>query len=222
MRGVRALRRSNTHNLRRISMINLSQSKSTTDRISTMKHLTGWICKNYGYKDPLTHLKLQKLFFYCYGALLSQNLEQTVGADLVFEPWDHGPVNRELYNHFRYKGANPLQPQDYPEAVEFPNEVEYLLQNTLDIYGAMSAWSLRQQTHTEKPWVKAYDQKETQIDPENLKIFFQEKFASGTVEAPEYLFGLSSFQIDGIPIQTYGNLQQLASEVRRVFSELKN
>ena len=85
----------------------------------------------------------------------------------------------------------------------------------------MSAWSLRNQTHAETPWRTAYAKKENSIDPVELKVFFQKKFATGSVVAPEYLFGLSSFTIDGIPVQSYSSLHSLATAVSRVFSDFK-
>lgn len=190
-------------------------------KVSTMKQLCGWICHNYQYKEPLTHLKLQKLFFYCYGALLAENLEDQIGEQLTFEPWDHGPVNSELYQFFRHKGSNPISSADFPVAGNYSKKIVNVLTDTITIYGVMSAWSLRNQTHAEAPWKTAYDQKAGEIDPVELKNFFRKKFADGNITAPEYLFGLSSFAIDGIPVKNYSSLNNLATAVNQVFSDFK-
>lgn len=202
-------------------MINNAFLDSKEGRMNTMKQLCGWICYNYKYKDPLTHLKLQKLFFYCYGALLAKNLEIQIGDQLTFEPWEHGPVNSELYQYFRHKGANPISPSDFPMPGNYSQEVTNTLTDTITIYGAMSAWALRNQTHTETPWKTAYEKKASEIDSTELKIFFKKKFATGNIAAPEYLFGLSSFTIDGIPVKNYLNLHSLATAVNQVFSDFK-
>lgn len=190
-------------------------------RVNTMKQLCGWICHNYKYKDPLTHLKLQKLFFYCYGALLAENLENQVGEQLTFEPWEHGPVNSELYQYFRHKGSNPIGPNDFPTPGNYSNEITSVLTDAITVYGAMSAWSLRNQTHAEAPWKNAYDRKASEIDSNELKSFFTKKFSKGSIAAPEYLFGLSSFAIDGIPVKNFASLNSLATAVNKVFSDFK-
>jgi uncharacterized phage-associated protein len=132
--------------------------------MDNIQSLSGWICKNYQYKDSLTHLKLQKLFFYCYGALQSNDLEKEIGSDVIFEPWHHGPVNRNLYQIFKNKKSNPITFEDCNVTAEFDDKVSKVLMDTLIIYGAMSAWSLREQTHTEKPWKIAYEKQLSEID----------------------------------------------------------
>lgn len=203
-------------------MINDMLNNPTDGKTKTMMNLSGWICHNYKYKSPLTHLKLQKLFFYCYGALLAANLEDQVGEEIIFEPWEHGPVNNELYKFFRSKGSEPIEKKDFPEAGVYSKKVVNTLTDALTVYGVMSAWSLRNQTHAEEPWKTAYGKKEDKIDPENLKRFFKIKFSSGSVAAPEYLFSPSSFKIDGIPVQNYPDLNSLAKAVNSVFSDFKS
>jgi uncharacterized phage-associated protein len=180
-------------------------------------NLAGWICTHYPYKDALTHLKLQKLLFYCYGALLAHDLEEQVGAQIVFEPWEHGPVNRDLYRAFRNQGSAPILPKDCPTPGVYSKSAERVMKDALTVYGVLSAWSLREQTHLEDPWKIAYENKSSEIDPEALKAYFKQKFARGSVSAPEYLFGLSSFKIDDIPVQDYPNLHALAKAAARVF-----
>ena len=175
-----------------------------------VKELCGWIFNQYPYKEPLTHLKLQKLFFYCYGALLSEDLEFEIAPELTFEPWEHGPVNRDLYRLLRSKGSSAIVASDCSEVGYYSSEASELLRNAITVYGAMSAWALRNQTHTEEPWKTAYENKESIIDPKGLKRFFKKKFEPGAVAAPEYLFGLNNFKVDGIPVQPYESLHSLA------------
>lgn len=187
----------------------------------SVKDLAGWICHNYKYQDPLTHLKLQKLVFYCYGALLASDFDREISMPIEFEPWNHGPVNRDLYNIFRHKKSFPIYESEYPANVCFSGNAEDALKVTLNIYGAMSAWSLRHQTHLEEPWISAHENKQDRMDFNSLRIFFKKKFNQGPVEAPNYLFGSSNFAIDGVPVQSYSSMQQLSEVVDRVFSDLK-
>lgn len=181
-----------------------------------MENFGGWISQNYPYKnDPITHLKIQKLCFYLYGALMARDLEFAISpAPIQFEAWDHGPVNCELYKQYRMYGGNPIEV--FPAAGKYvPGAVE-VLNEALIIYGALDAWALRQQSHLEQPWKDAYQQGKGQIPSAKMKVYFKKKFSKGSVAAPEYLFGLGSFRIDGIPVQPYKSLTALAEAVKRM------
>lgn len=187
--------------------------------MTTVMSLAGWIGHNYNYKDPITHLKLQKLVFYCYGAILSKDLENEIGSPIIFEPWEHGPVNRILYREFRDAGPSPIS--TFPEPGKYSEDASEVLESAITIYGALDAWPLRQQSHLESIWKESYDRKELRIDPQSMKHHFKKKFAKGQTQAPEYVFGLSSFRIDGIPMQSYDDLSSLAKAVQRVYSGIK-
>lgn len=185
--------------------------------MTAVKALAGWINQNYTYPEPLTHLKIQKLLFYCYGALLASDMEAAIGPNISFEAWEHGPVNRELYRLFCQYGANPIP--EFPKAGTYSAAVENTMRDSLKVYGCLDAWALRQQTHTESPWIKAYKERVTYIDQGELKKFFKTKYSYGSVQAPEYVFGMGSFRIDNIPVGSYKNLGSLAETVERVFKE---
>lgn len=93
--------------------------------------------------DRLTHLKLQKLVFYAYGACLAFNEEKEVGADITFEAWEHGPVCRPIWASYRQFGSNPLPPFSVKGQPYSPS-VEEVLAEVVDVYGLLSAWQLRQ------------------------------------------------------------------------------
>ena len=183
-----------------------------------MRNLAAWIFKNYPYSDAVTPLKFQKLFFYCYGALLAFDLEHEIGSEIKFEPWEHGPVNDDLYQLLKSKGSSPIGASDFGNRPvrEYSAQASKVLRNTLKIYGAMGAWSIRNQTHREQPWRFAFDNQHQTIDPVGLKKYFKAKWSTGSVTAPEFIFGLSSFRIDGIPVQNYSSLDELAKAVDRV------
>jgi len=179
-------------------------------------NLAGWIRGRYPYAilDPLTHLKLQKLAFYCYGAALAFERDGSIGR-VDFEPWDHGPVNPKVFRELRdYKG-NPLPPVSGP-GVSYDPPTEALLSDVLRVYGVLDAWKLRQQSHLEAPWIDAY-RREAQVIPlEEIREHFVRKFRSGRVQTPEYLFDLGSFGLDGIPVRSaHASLQELARFVGR-------
>ena len=51
----------------------------------------------------LINLKLQKLLYYVQA--WSYGINKKPMFDGEFEAWIHGPVNREIYNRFKYSGA---------------------------------------------------------------------------------------------------------------------
>ena len=59
-------------------------------------------------KLPLTHLKLQKLMFYGYGAALAFDCERALGGKIAFEAWEHGPVNREVWKEYKDHGSRSI------------------------------------------------------------------------------------------------------------------
>ena len=60
--------------------------------------LSEYIIKHYG---PMSHLKLQKLLFYCDAYHLAYFEQELVNDE--FEAWVHGPVCRKVYDSFKDK-----------------------------------------------------------------------------------------------------------------------
>lgn len=180
--------------------------------MKTALNLAHWVHQHYKHAEPLTHLKIQKLVFYVFGGALAFDRESDVGAEIEFEAWQHGPVNREIWQQFRSHGANPL-PLPPADRVRFPALTERPLLDVLTVYGRLSAWDLRQESHLETPWKDADAKKELVINKVILKGHFREKFAAASVGCPAHLFGKSSFSLDGIPVPTFGTLRQLALAV---------
>jgi uncharacterized phage-associated protein len=174
-----------------------------------------WIRKNHA--GALTHLKLQKLSFYCYGAALAFNRDDEVGNDISFQAWDHGPVNVELWREYKNYGATPI-PASLDFTPTYSRETENELIDILSIYSRLDAWSLRNQSHLEAPWQRAYDEKLPEIDKDELRKHFIKKFHA-PVRFPEYLLRASNFAIDGIPLCEYRDIRHLAESVRQAFGE---
>jgi uncharacterized phage-associated protein len=178
--------------------------------------LAQWILANVPYRrEGMTHLKLQKLAFYCYGAALAFDCDGDVGSDVTFEAWEHGPVCRDVWQTYKgFKGTViPWLAAD--AAPTYGAEATRRMRDALAVYGAMNAWSLRQESHLEAPWV-AHSKAADVIPTEELRQHFHRKFAAGTVQFPEYLLHGSSAQLDGIPVRGCGSLEELATIVERI------
>lgn len=178
--------------------------------------LTTWVLENYPYRDGITHLKLQKLLFYCYGIALAHDETDSLGELILFQPWEHGPVNREIWQQYRTFQASAI-PVREGRSVAYSPEAESLLRDTLIIYGLLDAWSLRQQSHLERPWAEAYQQRSALIPTESIREHFQKKFRRGPVQAPEYLLDTGTLRLDNIPVQGYSSFAALAQVLKNAF-----
>ena len=182
--------------------------------MSSAIQLSTWIRANLAYRrEALTHLKLQKLAFYCYGASLAYDVSSEL-EPLTFEAWAHGPVCREIWKEFRTYGGNPISWVDPNEAPKYSRDCAAVLGDVLAVYGILDAWSLRQESHLEKPWIESQRNQGT-ISTDVLRRHFEKKFRTGDVRAPKYLLATSSATLDDMVLKNHPSLETLAAAVRR-------
>lgn len=119
--------------------------------------LSDYILQNYG---PMSHLKLQKLLYYCDAYNLAYFGEPLI--DEQFEAWVHGPVCREVYNSLRDKSIlysdvafngdyNPSETVELTLTSDQQEVITHVLAN-------LSKWTgleLEAATHDEDPWREA-------------------------------------------------------------------
>ncbi|TXD48137.1 Panacea domain-containing protein [Polaribacter sp. IC063] len=122
--------------------------------------LAGYLLKYFG---PMSHLKLQKLLFYCQAYHLATFDESLFEED--FEAWVHGPVCRSVFDTL--KGKSVLHSDvtyseyDFDADKDFKDLVsssQFELVN--DVLNSLSGWSgaqLEKATHDEAPWNIARD-----------------------------------------------------------------
>jgi hypothetical protein len=89
----------------------------------------------------------------------------------------------------------------------------------LYIYGGLSAWKISHQSHLEEPWKIAFQIEGSRIDDLIIKESFKKKFFnnSNRVFAPEYVFDLSSFKLDGIPTVGYDSFDAVVEAAKRIY-----
>jgi uncharacterized phage-associated protein len=158
------------------------------------------------------HLKLQKLCFYAYGAALAFDLDHEIG-EVVFEPWKHGPVNREVWDAFKVHKAERIAPPAHATVLSVSPELTGVLSDALDVYGLMSSWSIRCESHLEEPWLRARAAARP-MEAAELRKHFKQKFAAGRVAMPSYLAGAASSALDGIPSARFASLRSMAEALR--------
>jgi uncharacterized phage-associated protein len=174
--------------------------------------LATWVLQHH--TSPLTHLALQKLVFYGYGAVLAFDQESAVGP-VQFEAWKHGPVNRRLWHLCRESGRDVIPVSALGAAPSFERSVECTLDDVLAVYGALDAWSLREQSHLEKPWREAYEpDRGVCLDTAVLNAHFKALLAGPRVTPPEYFLNAGTVTLDSVPQPVFESFHELAEAAR--------
>lgn len=118
--------------------------------------------------DYISNLKLQKLLYYAQGVSLAMLDAPLFDEDIL--NWEHGPVVRSVYNHFRENGADIIVPPADFDGSMFAPEQKEVMNEVYDVFGQFSAWKLRDMTHQEKPW--ASTNRNDVIPKELIKEYF--------------------------------------------------
>lgn len=108
--------------------------------------------------EQMTHKKMQKLLYFCYGIYLFRNNfdENNINTVLFsnnFEAWVHGPVIPEIYAIYKVYGVNDLSIEENVD--NFDERVMEALNETMQLYGNYSADELEYITHNQLPWKNA-------------------------------------------------------------------
>jgi uncharacterized phage-associated protein len=106
--------------------------------------------------EVITNLKMQKLLYYAEAWHLV-NFKCSLFKEEI-EAWQYGPVIREAYNHFKefnhtgieYLSTGLEEQQFNPDQLEFLTEF-------YDKFIVISAHSLVNSSHSEKPWMDTFD-----------------------------------------------------------------
>ena len=107
-------------------------------------------------KEPMDQKKLQKLCYYAYAwyLYLFNDIESGLRFRLFkndIEGWVHGPVSRELYRSFPFKGMQTLTPSKFYGHID-DEEVNEFLEDIYNVFGKYTGNELESMTHREKPW----------------------------------------------------------------------
>lgn len=145
-------------------------------------------------RSGLTQLKLQKLCFYAAGVAWGHGAGAEL-SELAFEAWRHGPVLREIYYP---AGAVPTARDVEPFSVETEGHVA----DAVTVYGLISPWGLREQSHLEQPWIDANALDRPGCPGKfghiEASAHFRTKFADGAVCLPEHMVDSGVFAVDGL------------------------
>ena len=106
--------------------------------------------------ENLSLLQLMKLLYYAEGCYLAlHNGEKLFDAPIV--AWEHGPAIEIVFNAYADPYVLPFSEQDREDGLSVSKEDQALLEQVFNVFGAYSAWALRDKSIAEVPWLEATD-----------------------------------------------------------------
>jgi len=113
----------------------------------TISELAKYILVSCAEKQ-ITPMKLQKLAYYVKAWTLVAGYPQIMDAQ--FEKWEHGPVNKELYNEYKAYRNRVIKEKVDPPTLHPDDQqiIDFILEN----YSDYTAFDLSAITHNEAPW----------------------------------------------------------------------
>jgi uncharacterized phage-associated protein len=133
-----------------------------------------------GAYELISHMKLQKLIYYCQGFHLAL-CDTPLYPDTIIA-WKHGPVCEHLYHILKAYGSSPIAPIVSDDPVDLTDHEKQLILFVYENYGQYSASKLRSMTHSETPWSKT--PLGQVIAQEELKQFFNSLIVVNHDEIP--------------------------------------
>ncbi len=119
--------------------------------------LSDYILLNYG---AMSHLKLQKLLFYCDAYHLAYFDEELVTDK--FQAWVHGPVSKKVFDSFKDKSilyADLSFVGDKENILQLFSKLtsgqQELINDVLSVLSQWTSMQLETSTHKEAPWIEA-------------------------------------------------------------------
>ena len=108
----------------------------------------------------VSHLKIQKMLYFCQGYYLG--LYNKPLFDEKIEAWQHGPIIPSVYNFMNESEISSLGKSE-----------KEMIDSVFQIKGQYSAWKLRDETHSQSPWIDAYNiAPNTEITQKTLSAYF--------------------------------------------------
>lgn len=124
----------------------------------------------------VSHLKIQKMLYFCQGYYLG--LYNKPLFDDKIEAWQHGPVVPSVYAQLKRDNHSYIIPSkaylmDDDEISALNAKKKEMIESVFQAKGQYSAWKLRDETHTQSPWIDAYNKApNTEITQRVLTAYF--------------------------------------------------
>ena len=128
----------------------------------------------------LSHLKLQKLLFYCQAFHLASKDTPMYKEEVL--AWTYGPVIDEVYEKYKSYSGQPIvaiagtdNEEEENNKYGIPAESLSTISSILDAFGHLSAIALMEKTHRETPWIEAYKKGHGHVIPHSsMKSYYKD------------------------------------------------
>ena len=127
--------------------------------------------------DRISLLKLLKLLYYAEGCSLALGRGDLFSDKIV--AWEHGPVVEEVYRAFDNPYKLDCDDTNIIEKINNDKNTKELLEQVYQVFGAYTAWALRNKTHAETPWLNATGNGKYlnhEISRADMKSYFKENY----------------------------------------------
>lgn len=122
--------------------------------------------------SDLSNMKLQKLLYYSQGLCLVLIGKPLFQEDI--EAWEYGPVIRDIYTQFKEYGSDSIPRRQSDKKLD--QQVEVILDATINTFGKLSTLELSDLSHNETPWKTTIRNKA--IDLGEIKSYFEDNYVS--------------------------------------------
>lgn len=142
------------------------------DAVNVASNIINKMCEK---NLSLDHIKLQKLLYFF--AVEHYKINQELPYNQPIEKWKLGPVIREVYNEYKFKGSSTINSPtvqftfiegSFKSSVIKPEELseedDILLEEIIDQYGSLNSFRLVDITHEEDVWIEAKSRIERRED----------------------------------------------------------
>ena len=142
-------------------------------RIVNVREVAQYLLLNQpesGSGEGMTNLKLQKLCYYAQGMALVKLHRPLFSEDI--EHWQHGPVVPALWREYKEYGIGliPVPDRELGEQ-SLDDDARRLLDQVIINYVPLTAWELRNKSHSEPPWIETPDG--CAITHQKMRSYFQ-------------------------------------------------
>lgn len=152
-----------------------TQKNTSINALDVARHIISFQLLESGLK--ISHLKLQKLTYYCQAFHLADKDTPLFFQDVI--AWQYGPVIKDIYDEYKIYGNAIIPPEESenPESSQNNLHPDALATTAavLDAYGHLSAIALVDKTHRENPWREAFAKGSgTVIDQQSMRDYYKQ------------------------------------------------
>ncbi|HHX2510968.1 TPA: Panacea domain-containing protein [Neisseria subflava] len=149
-----------------------------TDKLNEVQAL---IIKKHREKfaESPTPMKLQKLCYYSQALSLGSSGKELFEDE--FEAWQHGPVNRDLYQQYKGYQWRSIDSEIGDDFSNLSEQEQKHVEKVVDAFGRFDGAALSTMTHREDPWLEARGEipedagSSERISKESMKVYFERK-----------------------------------------------